>query len=320
MGGTAPESWWQLTLDVPGELEESLLWRLPQLGVSRVAIRHRPETPRERELVAWLPEADWPEGERLALLEALRPLAEPFALPFPTARWERVADEDWSSSWKRHWGPDPVGETLLVLPAWLAVPPEAEGRRVIRLDPGPAFGTGSHPSTRLCLEGMERLAAARVEAGAADTSAPLAGWRVADLGCGSGLLGLAALALGAETVLAVDTDPLAIRATADNGALNARSNLRLRVAEGSSDALEDLVAGQPVDLLLCNILAPVITALCGRFRHVLAPEGQGLLSGLLLSQADALIRVLAEEGWEASVMATCDPWALLRLWKRPDVA
>jgi len=317
MDASVAGGWWQLSLALPEELEESLLWRLPQLGVNRVAICHRPQTPQERELVAWLPEADWPEGERWALEEALRPLGEPFALALPHLRWQRVAEEDWSLSWKRHWGPDPIGQSLLVLPAWLEVPPEARGRRVIRLDPGPAFGTGSHPTTRLCLEGMETLAAARVPSGA-PADAPLAGLRVADLGCGSGLLGLAALALGAEVVCAVDTDPLAIRATHDNTALNGFTGLT--VALGSADALEELQGGTPADLLLCNILAPVIAELSPSFRRLLAPAGQGLLSGLLLSQADALIRALEGQGWEASVIASRDPWALLRLREQQDVA
>ncbi|MFN9623703.1 MAG: 50S ribosomal protein L11 methyltransferase [Cyanobacteriota bacterium] len=320
MASTASGGWWQLSLAVPGELEESLLWRLPQLGVPRVAIRHHPEAPEDRELVAWLPEADWPEGERRALEEALRPLADPFALPFPPLRWQRQDDEDWSLSWKRHWGPDPIGATLLVLPAWLEVPPEARERRVIRLDPGPAFGTGSHPTTRLCLEGMETLAAARTREGAngEGETAPLAGWRVADLGCGSGLLGLAALALGAEAVVAVDTDPLAIRATLENAALNGFPGLT--VGLGSADTLATLLGDQPADLLLCNILAPVIAELRGSFRGLLAPGGQGLLSGLLLSQADALMELLGEEGWDVGLMAWNDPWALLRLRERPDVA
>ena len=302
---------------LPGELEESLLWRLPQLGVPRVAVCHRPEPPWERQLIAWLPEADWPEGERLALEEALQPLGDPFSLAMPPLRWQRVADEDWSLSWKRHWGPDPIGQTLLVLPAWLEVPPEARERRVIRLDPGPAFGTGSHPTTRLCLEGLERLAASRVGAGA-PPGAPLAGLRVADLGCGSGLLGLAALALGAEVVLAVDTDPLAIRATQDNAALNGVT--ALTVALGSAATLEELLGGQPADLLLCNILAPVIAELSPSFRQLLAPGGQGFLSGLLLGQGDDLIQRLAEEGWKTSVMASQDPWALLQLCGQGDVA
>jgi ribosomal protein L11 methyltransferase len=310
--------WWQLSLALPEELEESLLWRLPQLGVTRVAICHRPQTPQERELVAWLPEADWPEGERHALEQALLPLGEPFDLALPPLRWQRVEEEDWSLSWKRHWGPDPIGQTLLVLPAWLEVPPEAQGRRVIRLDPGPAFGTGSHPTTRLCLEGMESLAEARRVHSGGGADAPLAGLRVADLGCGSGLLGLAALALGAEAVCAVDTDPLAIRATHDNMALNGFT--ALTVALGSADALEGLLSGTPVDLLLCNILAPVIAELSPSFRRLLAPAGQGLLSGLLLSQADALIAVLEEQGWQASVIASRDPWALLRLRGPQDVA
>ncbi|MEB3304661.1 MAG: 50S ribosomal protein L11 methyltransferase [Cyanobacteriota bacterium] len=318
MATTASGGWWRLSLALPPELEESLLWRLPLLGVPRVAICHPPEAPGETELVAWLPEADWPEAERQALEEALRPLAEPFSLVFPPLRWQRQEEEDWSRSWKRHWGPDPIGQTLLVLPAWLDVPAEAEGRRVIRLDPGPAFGTGSHPTTRLCLEGMETLAAARVRAGAAGETAPLAGWRVADLGCGSGLLGLAALALGAEAVLAVDTDALAIRATRENAALNGFNGLT--AALGSADTLAELLAEQPADLLLCNILAPVIAALSGQFRRLLVPGGQGLLSGLLLSQADDLIRLLEEEGWEASLGASNDPWALLDLRERQDVA
>lgn len=317
MDGIASGGWWQLSLALPGELEESLLWRLPQLGVHRLAICHRPESPRERELVAWLPEADWPEEERLALEAALQPLAEPFSLLLPPLRWQRVAEEDWSSSWKRHWAPDPIGQTLLVLPAWLAVPPEAAGRRVIRLDPGPAFGTGSHPSTRLCLEGMETFAETRIQAGAPGER-PLAGLRVADLGCGSGLLGLAALALGAEAVLAVDTDPLAIRASQDNAALNGFT--ALTVALGSADTLAGLLGGHPADLLFCNILAPVIAELSGQFRQLLAPGGQGLLSGLLLSQAEALIDCLQEQGWEVTVAASRDPWALLRLRAQGDVA
>lgn len=309
--------WWRFALSLPEELEDSLLWRLPQLGVNRVAICHRPETPRERELVAWLPEPDWPEGERRALEEALRPLAEPFGLVLAPLRWQRVAEEDWSLSWKRHWGPDPIGQTLLVLPAWLEVPPEARERRVVRLDPGQAFGTGSHPTTRLCLEGMETLAALRVDSGAS-ADAPMAGLRVADLGCGSGLLGLAALALGAEAAFAVDTDPLAIRATRDNTVLNGFT--ALTTALGSVDVLEGLLRGQPADLLFCNILAPVIAELSPSFRRLLAPAGQGLLSGLLLSQADPLIHVLEEQDWQVSVIASRDPWALLGLREQQDVA
>ena len=308
--------WWKLSLALPGDLEESLLWKLPELGVHRVAVVHRPLEPLNRELQAWLPESDWSEADLQALERALAPLGDSFALQLPPLSWERVADEDWSLSWKQHWAPDPIGATLLVLPAWLEVPEEAQGRRVIRLDPGPAFGTGSHPSTRLCLEGLEGLAASEVREGA-PSEQPLKGLRVADLGCGSGLLGLAALALGAEWVYAVDTDPLAIRATQGNAALNGFQTLSVR--EGSTAELESLLQGEPADVLLCNILAPVIAELSSSFPRLLRQNGHGLLSGLLVTQADGLLSGLRAQGWQATLAAIQEPWALLRLGPEPDV-
>lgn len=302
------QGWWQLSLAIPGDLEESLLWKLPELGVRRLAVVHQPSLPLERELRAWLPESDWSEADLQTLEKALLPLAEPFALQLPALQWQLVPDEDWSLSWKQHWAPDPIGESLLVLPAWLEVPEEARERRVIRLDPGAAFGTGSHPSTRLCLEGLEVLAAGRIHQGAS-ADRPLQGLRVADLGCGSGLLGLGALALGADWVFAVDTDPVAIRATEHNAALNGWT--AITPAEGSSEELERLLQGQPADVLFCNILAPVIEELCGSFTRLLNSAGGGLLGGLLVSQAEHLITTLGERGWRASLAATQDVWALL---------
>ena len=301
-----PRGWWKLSLALPVDLEESLLWKLTELGVGRVAVVHGPSEPLNRELQAWLPEADWSEADLQALEMALSPLTQPFALQLPPLRWERVADEDWSLSWKQHWAPDPIGTSLLVLPAWLEVPEEAQGRRVIRLDPGSAFGTGSHPSTRLCLEGLEALATSRVRGGAPGDQ-PLKGLRVADLGCGSGLLGLAALALGADWVYAVDTDPLAIRATEENAALNGFQ--ALSVLEGSAAELESLLHGGPADVLLCNILAPVIAELCSSFPRLLTRNGLGLLSGLLVTQADGLLSGLRTQGWEATLAAIQEPWA-----------
>ena len=248
--------WWRLEMAAPAELEESLLWKLPLLGVPRVALQHPPEAPERRQLLAWLPESDWPPDQRQELERALAPLGEPFNLALPQVHWQRQADEDWSLSWKSHWRPDPVGERLLVLPAWLEVPPEQADRLVIRIDPGSAFGTGSHPTTRLCLEALEALAGERERAG---HGPGLRGLRVADLGCGSGILGLAALRLGAATVAAADSDPLAERATRENAALNGLDGAQaLTVATGSAEALVALLEGHPADLLLCNILAPVI--------------------------------------------------------------
>ncbi len=317
--------WWRLEMAAPAELEESLLWKLPLLGVARVALQHPPEAPEQRQLLAWLPESDWPADQRQELERALAPLGEPFDLALPQVHWQRQADEDWSLSWKSHWRPDPVGERLLVLPAWLEVPPEQAGRLVIRIDPGSAFGTGSHPTTRLCLEALEALAGERERAG---LGAGLEGLRVADLGCGSGILGLAALRLGAASVAAADTDPLAERATRENAALNGLGPsppapgepAALAVTTGSAEALVALLGGRPADLLLCNILAPVIEALIPWFRQLLSPGGVGLLSGLLVDQAPGLERDLAAAGWRVEGRVEQDRWGLLRIRSASDVA
>ena len=281
----------------PPELEESLVWKLNDLGLHRHAVQHAPETPECKQLLLWLPKSEWPETECEQLLASLAPMTQPFGITLPEGRWEDIADEDWSLSWKQHWQPDPVGHGLLILPAWLEAPVEHADRLVIRMDPGSAFGTGSHPTTRLCLEALE--------------TAPPRGGLVADLGCGSGVLGLAALALGARSVVAADTDSLAVRATTDNRSLNRHDATELEVAQGSVETLQRLLAGRRADLLLCNILAPVIEALAPSFESLLAKEGRALLSGLLVDQAPRLIQVLGDLGWMVTASAEQGRWGLL---------
>ena len=283
----------------PPELEESLAWKLNDLGLHRFAVQHSPETPHQKTLLVWLPQPEWPLAEREQLLASLEPLSQPFGLAFPAGVWDEVADEDWSLSWKQHWQPDPVGQQLLILPAWLEVPMEHADRLVIRMDPGSAFGTGSHPTTRLCLEALE--------------AAPPQGLLVADLGCGSGVLGLASLLLGADAVLAADTDSLAVRATEGNRTLNDCSEQRLEVALGSVETLQALLAGRRADLLLCNILAPVIEALSPGFESLIAPNGRALLSGLLVDQAPRLKEVLKTQGWRVTQELAQGRWGLLEI-------
>ena len=295
--------WWRLSLPLHPVLEESLLWKLESLGLHRLAVQHAPESPDQRMLLAWLPASEWPKDQRDQLLNSLRPMAETFGLELAQPIWEELAEEDWSLSWKKHWQPDPVGERLLILPAWLDVPKEHQHRLVLKMDPGSAFGTGSHPTTRLCLEALEVMS--------------LRDQTVADLGCGSGILGLAAVALGAREVLAADTDSLAVRATTDNALLNGLEAEQLRVSYGSIDKIESMLDGEAVDLLLCNILAPVIEALAPQFASVLKSTGRGLLSGLLVDQAHRLIQVLAEYGWRARPIAEQGRWGLLEIKSLP---
>ncbi|QBE69898.1 Ribosomal protein L11 methyltransferase [Synechococcus sp. WH 8101] len=302
MSVSVPLRWWRLSLPLAPELEESLLWKLDSLGLQRVSVEHAPEHPDQRTLHLWLPAPEWPEPERVALLASLEPLARTFDLALADPVWCELDDEDWSLTWKQHWEPDPVGATLLILPAWLEPPAEQAHRLVLRMDPGSAFGTGSHPTTRLCLEALEQQ--------------PPDGLRVADLGCGSGILGLAALAMGASTVFAVDTDSLAVRATAENARLGAVPAERLVVQQGSADVLAALLEGQPADLMLCNILAPVIEALAPAFESLIKPSGRGLLSGLLLEQAPRLSAVLEALGWQVTDQVAQGRWGLLEIRRR----
>ena len=269
------------------------------MGVHRVAVEHPHESPDQRTLMAWLPSPEWPASERQELVDCLRPLAVPFGLMLADPQWQELVDEDWSLSWKQHWQADPVGQRLLILPAWLEVPAEHAGRLVLRMDPGSAFGTGSHPTTRLCLQALEQQ--------------PPVDCRVVDLGCGSGVLGLASLALGADQVFAADTDALAVRATEENAALNGYACSRLAVIPGSVEDLSSRLDGDRADLLLCNILAPVIEALAPGFESLLAERGRALLSGLLMNQAPRLTMVLEDLGWTVQALVNHGQWGLMEI-------
>ena len=134
---------------------------------------------------------------------------------------------------EKNWKPDPVGKSILILPAWLDVPEKFLERKIIRLDPGSAFGTGSHPSTRLCIEALD--------------NDPPVGQTIADIGCGSGILSLTALKLGAKSTFSVDIDSLAISATKINSDLNDFSENLLNVFLGS---IEEVEANMPEKKLI----------------------------------------------------------------------
>ncbi len=293
--------WWSLSLCIPLELEESFLWKLDQLDIKRAALEYSSTNKDELILRLWLPFSDWSHLDRERLIDSFRPLGNPFDWSLHDAVWEKVVDEDWSQSWKRNWQPDPIGKNLLILPSWLEAPALYSERTVIRIDPGSAFGTGSHPSTRLCLQTIEIN--------------PPCDLKVLDLGCGSGVLGLAALNLGAKQVLAVDIDSLSVSSALKNKELNGFDEGQLTVSLGSIETLESLLGGELADLMLCNILAPVIEKLAPKFESVLSPSGRALLSGLLVDQAPKLKQTLETLGWSATAMHRDGDWAMLEASK-----
>ena len=186
-----------------------------------------------------------------------------------------LTDNDWAYSWQKYYyKPLEVGRRLYVVPEWMRDEPVPEGRSPLYLNPGLTFGTGSHASTQLCLEGVEEHT--------------LTGRPVLDLGCGSGILSIAALCLGASTAAAVDIDPKAVDVAYENAALNGIGRDRYTVRAGdilSDRALAAQLACQRYHLVLANIVADVIIPLSAQVPALLAEDGVFLCSGIIDTRA-----------------------------------
>jgi ribosomal protein L11 methyltransferase len=236
------------------------------------------------------------------LQEALWHLGQISPLPEPTYR--PIHDEDWMASWKEHYHPIPVGRRLLVLPAWLE--PTDTRRVAVRIDPSMAFGTGTHPTTQLCLEMVEKYVAQ------GDLAAGRPGTPVIDVGCGSGILSIAALLLGSSHALAVDVDSQAVRSTRENAAAN-RVDGVLETGLGSvAEIRQGRFSRQQAPLVLANILAPVIIRLFGDGLADLVEAGGVLvLSGILAEQADKVLQAARDHGLSLAEQAQSGDWVVL---------
>ena len=291
--------WLRFEQEFPVELEDSFYWLLSNLEIHRFSLEHDPIQNLTKTLFIWIPSKECSVREQETLVKSLISLAKTFDLTLPPCKWIEVKDEDWSLSWKKSWKPDPIGKLILILPAWLDVPEKFLERKIIRLDPGSAFGTGSHPSTRLCLEALD--------------NDPPAGQAIADIGCGSGILSIAALKLGAKSTFSVDIDSLAISATRINSDLNHIPENLLNVFLGSIEEIEANMPTKKIDLVLCNILAPVIKLLGPDFEKIVGHKGKVILSGLLVEQIGELKEFFLPLGWQVLEIKTKDQWALMVL-------
>ncbi|MEG4858518.1 50S ribosomal protein L11 methyltransferase [Microcoleus sp. K1-B6] len=284
-------SWWEIRILCDPALEDIIFWRLERFNCRGSATEIKSNSCL---MSAYLPEEQAGLLDLAALSLWLRQDALCAGLPLPAMQWDLIEDEDWGSTWKAHWQPQEVGDRFLINPAWLP-PPTDTDRIILRLDPGVAFGTGAHATTQLCLESLE------MRLGFDDKECI-----VADIGCGSGILSIGAVLLGATKVYALDTDPLAVRSTISNRLLN-RVNSQQLVAElGSIDRLKEMI-DEPIDGLICNILAEVIIDLIPQFTAISKPTTWAVLSGILLEQAKPIADTLEQHGW---IVAT--------LWKRQD--
>lgn len=221
---------------------------------------------------AYLPGID-PAAVESAIAEATAALGhlQAFGLrPIGELTTRLVHEDDWAEAWKSHFPVLRVGRRIVIRPTWRRHRKLADDV-VLSLDPGMAFGTGLHPTTRLCLAALETLAGEGLLAGgrARDGSA-----RVIDVGCGSGILAIAAGKLGSGEVLGVDTDPIAVESTAANARRNGLTG-RIRARQGSVPSGEG-----PFDLVLANLIASLLVALAVPLRDELATGGRILASGI----------------------------------------
>ena len=291
--------WLEIGIDAPDGDTEALCALLDSLGVEGLVIED------EKDIESFLRESGrfWDaidegflaerkgvsrvkfylsaDGEGEKAMEELRPKLEAAGYR-PSCR--RLRDEDWENNWKQYYRPMEVGRRLLILPEWEPVPEDAS-RVPLRLDPGLIFGTGSHPTTRMCLEAAEDLA-------------PKAE-KVLDLGCGSGILAIAALLLGARSALGCDIDEAAPRIAGENAALNGVED-RLTVLAGDVTADEGLRAaiGGEYDVVFLNIVADVILRLLPDIPRWLRRGGTLIVSGVIEGREGEVAAALEAQGFK----------------------
>ncbi len=289
-------SWWEIKIDCVPSLEENIFWRLSEFGCKGMSTHQQG---REIVISAYIPQV---QVKLLAVSDLSLQLeddAREMGCQLPVTRCNLIDEEDWSSSWKQHWTAQPIGDRLLINPAWLDVPTDTD-RIILQLDPGVAFGTGTHATTQLCLEALEM----RLQ--------PDTNLTIADIGCGSGILSTAALLLGAKQVYAVDNDPLAVKATGENCELNGIVADRLIVGLGSIEQLQAMIPA-PVDGFVCNILADVIIQLAPSMAAIVKPKGWAALSGILSTQVANVSTVMEQYGWVVGTVWNRQEWSCINL-------
>jgi ribosomal protein L11 methyltransferase len=300
-------NWLEVTLVVNGELAEAVADVLARFAYSGVMMEQGVKYTDEEDagtptgpitVRAYLEVDAHIEEKRQKLEESLYYLGMIQPLPAPTYR--QIEDQNWMEAWKQHYKPILIGERLVIVPAWLDSPDH--GRLAIRIDPGMAFGTGTHPTTQLCLELMEKEFVDHPPA------------RVIDVGCGSGILSIAAIILGAQTVLGVDIDAGSVKNSRENADAN-RVGEELILGVGSVDEIrKGQFAFDTAPLVVANILAPVIVRL---FENGLADliEGRGsiLLSGILEDQAERVIEAGQAKGLILKERRQMGDWVALKM-------
>ena len=301
--------WIEVTLRVDGEAAEATAALLQRYGYQGVAVEHEGIPPDKLDedqippattlaVKAYVPEDERTEDVKLQLESALGYMNMMY--PMPTPIYRIVEEADWAEAWKVHYHPVRIGKRLLIRPLWTQVDLQPDDIE-IALDPGMAFGTGTHPTTQLCLEALE------------DLIVPSA--NVLDLGCGSGILAIAAAKLGALHVLALDIDTVAVEAALLNAEQNSAAE-KITVQEGSLESL--VTSARRFDLIVVNILACIIIEMCSQhLGEVVRPGGLAIFSGIIEEQADDVETALRTTGLQPYARRKQGDWVVIEA-RRPN--
>ena len=297
------KNWYELTFEIETNLEEIIIWKLNDLGIFSFAFEILLNNKNNKKVIIWLPNLNWPESLRIKLVRNIKEVLDKNNYQTNCFEWNLIEQEDWISSWKKYWGPELVGDNLLVLPCWLELPEEYKNKKVIKIDPGAAFGTGSHPTTSLCLEELEKIS--------------LSSKKILDIGSGSGILSIAAKCFGANEIYALDNDYLAINSTESNFRLNFGTLDDLKTYLGPFDSLVSKYTLKNFDFILCNILAEVIKGIIPDIRNCLKIDGEVILSGILNSQKDEIIKLLNASNLRINDVSSKKDWVCITAQKIP---
>jgi ribosomal protein L11 methyltransferase len=312
-------NWLEVSLSVNGELAEAVADVLARFAYSGVMMEQGVKYTDDEDagtptgpitVRAYLEINDQIEETRQKLEESLYYLG--MIQPLPAASYRQIEDQNWMEAWKQYYRPILIGERLLILPAWMDSPDP--NRVAIKIDPGMAFGTGTHPTTQLCLELMEDFFTQSKIVNQKSSIENRQSSIVIDVGCGSGILSIAALKLGAASVLGVDIDADSIVNARENATTNQVGDELILGVGSVQEILDDRFAFRKASLVVANILAPVIIRLFDAgLVELMEADGALLLSGILQEQAQSVIEAAQAKGLRMNEQKQMGDWVALRL-------